>query len=115
MWGVPQWTSCPDGFNFCQPITDVYFGQLTNERAQFLLHSIYELSCPLVHGSPLGKLKPPLDFKDTNQANKTMSWPKLCICMSQPIVASESEEAKICFQTLKDFIYSFILLVAMIL
>ena len=37
-------------FDFCQPITDVYCGHLTNERAQFLQHPIYEPSCLLVHG-----------------------------------------------------------------
>ena len=29
-------------FDFCHPITDVYCGQLTNESARFLSHSIYE-------------------------------------------------------------------------
>ena len=38
-----------NSFDFCQPITDVYCGQLTNKSAQFLLHSIYELSLVNVH------------------------------------------------------------------
>ena len=30
-----------NSFVFCQPITDVYFGQLTNEIAQFLQGCIF--------------------------------------------------------------------------
>ena len=37
-------------FNFSKPITDMYCGQLTIERAWFLLLSIYESSCLPVHG-----------------------------------------------------------------
>ena len=38
-------------FVFCQPITDVYCGQLTNESARFLWHSIYELSLVKIRGN----------------------------------------------------------------
>ena len=37
-------------FVFCQRIIDVYCGQLTNESARFLSHSIYELSLVNVYG-----------------------------------------------------------------
>ena len=39
-------------FVFCQPITVVYCGQLTNESARFLQHSIYKLSSLNVHAPP---------------------------------------------------------------
>ena len=37
-------------FDICQPITDVYCGQLTNESAQLLQHLIYEPSFVNFHG-----------------------------------------------------------------
>ena len=37
-------------FDFRQPITDVYCGQLTNRSAQFFLHSIYNPSLVNFHG-----------------------------------------------------------------
>ena len=54
-----------NSFDFWQPITDVYCGQLTNKRAPFLQHSIYDL---LVHEVGFAEI-----FLNVNTLGETLS------------------------------------------
>ena len=80
-----------NSFDSFQPITDVYCGQLTNERAPFLQYSIYEPSCLLVHGSssPSDVIKIP--FFEGIPFSHTLKWTLNChihVCVVQKLEIS---------------------------